>query len=178
MTKKVPEMIAVALIFLAIPPVAHIAAAQTVTAVPSLDLNRYMGPWYEIARFPVKREKHCLGDEMVLYALGDKRNSFQVVTSCQIKDGNSDYWNDRGKSSKSGDGTLKLSRIWPLTTKYWVLATGQAYEWALVGSPNHKTLWVLSRSTTLKPEVLAEIEAKAAAQGFNTTKLIKISQHE
>jgi apolipoprotein D and lipocalin family protein len=154
------------------------ANAQAVTAVPKLDLDRYIGAWYELARFPVKREKPCLSDNMVLYALGDKENSFQVVTSCQIKGGNSDAWNDKGKAGSAGDGRLKLSRFLIFSTKYWVLAAGDDNDWALVGNPNHKSLWVLSKTTAIKPEVLAEIEAKAAAQGFDTTKLLKVAQHD
>jgi apolipoprotein D and lipocalin family protein len=158
-------------------PISHPASAQAVTAVPKLDLTQYIGTWYEMARYPIKREKECTGDEMMLYALGDKPNSFQLVTSCSIKDDNSDSWNAKGKQNKAGDGQLNAGSIWPFTTKYWVLATGPAYEWALVGSPDRKSLWVLSRTGTIKPETLAEIEAKAASQGFDTSKLVKISHH-
>jgi apolipoprotein D and lipocalin family protein len=150
--------------------------AQAATAVPSLDLNRTMGTWYEIARYPIKRQKHCIGGGMVLYALGDKRKSFQVVTTCQLKDNNADSWNNKGKMDAAGDGALKLSGLWPFTTKYWILAIAPDYSWALVGNPNHKSLWVLAKSPTLSPSLFSEIEAKAAAQGFNTSRLIKITQ--
>jgi apolipoprotein D and lipocalin family protein len=158
-------------------PISRPASAQAVTAVPKLDLNRYIGTWYEMARYPIKREKECTGDEMMLYALGDKPNSFLLVTSCAIKADNSDSWNAKGKQDKAGDGQLNTRSFWPFSTKYWVLATGPAYEWALVGSPNRKSLWILSRTPTLKTGALAEIEAKATAQGFNTANLVQISQH-
>jgi apolipoprotein D and lipocalin family protein len=156
----------------------RIASAQTATPVPKLDFDRYIGSWYEIARYPIKRQKQCISDEMVLYALADKQNSFQLVTSCRMKDGNSDSWNTSGKMDAGGSGKLKLLWFWPFYTNYWVLAVGPSYEWALVGTPNHKSLWVLSKTAALEPEVLSEIEAKAAAQGFNTANLIKISQHD
>ena len=179
MLKQVPRRNASALILLAFfLPLTGTARAQAVSAVAKLDASKFIGSWYVLARYPIKRQKRCLSDDMVLYALGDKRDTFQVVTSCQVKDGNSDYWNDRGKLSKSGDGSLKLSRIWPLTTQYWVLATGPEYEWALIGTPNHRSLWVLSKTAVLKPEVLAEVVAKAASEGYNTAKLVKISQHD
>jgi apolipoprotein D and lipocalin family protein len=152
--------------------------AQTVTPIPKLDLNQYTGTWYEMARYPIKREKECIGEEMMLYALGDKPNSFQLVTSCKIKDDNSDSWNGKGKMDKTGNGELNVLSIWPFHTKYWVLAIDPAYEWALVGSPNHKSLWILSRATTIKPETLAEIEAKAAAEGFDTSKLKPMPQRK
>jgi apolipoprotein D and lipocalin family protein len=178
MIEQVLTMLASPIMLLAfLLAITPMAPAQTTSAVPKLDAGKFIGTWYALARYPIKREKRCLSDDMVLYALGDKRDTFQVVTSCQIKDGNSDYWNDRGKLSKTGDGSLRLSRIWPFTARYWVLATGPAYEWALVGTPNHRSLWVLSKSTVVTPEALAAIEATAAAQGFNTAKLVRILQH-
>jgi apolipoprotein D and lipocalin family protein len=155
-----------------------VAEAQSGSAVPQLDLDRLMGTWYEIARLPTKAEKHCVSDAMVLYAVGDKPHQFQVVNSCQIKNGSTDPRNATGKvADKLGGGRLKISYLFPFSSKYWVLAMGPEYEWALIGSPNHKTLWVLSRMSSMKPELLAEIEAKAAAQGFNTSKLVMVEQH-
>ena len=175
--KQATTIAATALALLAISLSFNInAAAQTATPVPKLDLNQFMAPWYEIEHYPIKAQKHCVSDERMLYAFGDKRNTFQIVTSCLIKDGNSDSWNSRGKLDKGGSGAMKVNRIWPLTAKYWVLATGPAYVWALIGSPNHKSLWVLSKSKTLSPDVLAAIQAQASAQGFNSAKLVKTPQ--
>ncbi len=152
------------------------ATAQSATPVPKLDPNRLIGTYYEIARYPIRREKTCLTDEMVLYALGDKKNSLQIVTTCEVKDGNSNSWNSAGKFDQSGDGKIKLGWIWPFTQKYWVLDLAPDYTWVLVGTPNHKSLWILSRAVPLAPEVLADIESRATAQGFNAAKLIKITQ--
>jgi apolipoprotein D and lipocalin family protein len=153
------------------------AAGQAVTAVPQVDMGRYVGVWYEVARYPTKKEKTCVSDTTVLYALGDKARQFQMVTSCRIRVDYSDAWNANGKLDKAGDGRLTVTYIWPFSAKYWVLAVGPGYEWALVGSPNHKTLWVLSRTAALKPEVLDAIRAKAAAEGFDVGKLVMTAQH-
>ena len=150
--------------------------AQKVTAVPKLDLNQYMGTWYELARLPNKTEKKCVANIKVLYALGDKKGTFQMGTSCDLKDGTPDDYDGTGKMDKVGDGRLKLSRLVIFSTPYWVLATGPAYEWALVGSPKHKTLWILSRTATLDPAVLTQIKSTATAQGFDLTKLITVAQ--
>jgi apolipoprotein D and lipocalin family protein len=152
------------------------AAAESASAVPRLDPNQILGTYYEIARYPIKREKQCLGKELVLYALGDKKRSIQIVTSCQVKADNSLGWNSSGRLSKAGDGKIKLAWIWPFTTKYWILELAPDASWALVGSPNHKSLWILSRAPALSQETLAHIESTASAQGFNTTKLIQIKQ--
>jgi apolipoprotein D and lipocalin family protein len=152
------------------------ATAQSATAVPQLAPNSLIGTYFEIARYPIKREKHCVSDEMILYGLNDKPNTFKIVTICQLKGDTSDFWNGSGKFSETGNGQLKLNWIWPFTTKYWILALAPDYTWALVGTPNHKSLWILSLATTLPPDVLASIEAQASAQGFNTSKLIQITQ--
>jgi apolipoprotein D and lipocalin family protein len=78
----------------------------------------------------------------------------------------------------AGDGRLRLSRWLIFHTKYWVIATGPTYEWALVGNPNHKSLWVLSKTATMQPDTLAQIEAKAAAAGFSTARLVKVAHRE
>jgi apolipoprotein D and lipocalin family protein len=74
------------------------------------------------------------------------------------------------------DGRLKVMKLWPFTTKYWVLALGPDYGWSLVGSPNHKSLWIYSKSPTLAPDVLAQIEAQAAAEGYPVAKLVLTPQ--
>ncbi len=148
------------------------AAGGAVTAVPKLDLNRYMGTWYEIARLPSKTERRCVKDVQVLYALADKKGNFQLGTTCRLKNGTPDDYDNTGKIDKAGDGKLKLRRLYPFTSPYWVLATGPAYDWALIGTPKRKSLWILSRTPTLDPEILAQIKASAVAQGFDLAKLI------
>ena len=165
------------LLGLLLPPLTRTASAQTVTAVPALDLNRYMGKWYELAVFPNKPEKACTSNTVALFAIGYKPNRFLVVTSCQTQNGISESRTASGKRDKAGDGRIKLSYVWPFSSKEWVLALGPDYDWALVGSPNHKLLRILSRTPTLRPELLADITAKAAAEGFNPTKLITMPQH-
>ena len=145
------------------------------TAVPQLDLGKMMGSWYQIERLPDKREKECVGGALVLYAVGEKAGRFQMVTSCQTKGNNVDAHNASGKvADKLGDGKLKVSYLWPCSDKYWVLAVGPEYAWALVGNPNRKELWVLSRTETMTPEVLDEVEGKASAEGFDRGKMVKV----
>jgi apolipoprotein D and lipocalin family protein len=152
------------------------ASAQAATPVPTLDLTRLVGTYYEIARYPIRREKLCLSKQMVLYSLGDKNNSLQIVTVCQVRQDFTTYWNKQGKLDDSNNGKIKLNSMWPFYTKYWVLAIAPDYSWALVGNPNHKSLWILSRSPALAPDVLSGIQSQAAAQGFDTAKLVKIPQ--
>ncbi len=155
----------------------HTACAQTVTAVPALDLNQFTGTWYVIAQYPAAKPKiQCAHDAKALYALDDAKNSFQMSTFCRLANGKLREVDGKGTMGKAGDGKLRLSRLVFLHTPHWVLATGPGYGWALVGTPNRKTLSVLSRSMEMEPSTLAEVEEKATAQGFDAAKLIRIPQ--
>jgi apolipoprotein D and lipocalin family protein len=155
------------------------SGAQIVTALPKLDLNHFTGSWYEIARIPNKRQKECVSDAFTQIALADKPNRFQLVNACRTKTGDMDANNGNGKTQdkKIADGRLKVTFLWPFYQKFWVLALDPNEEWALVGSPNRKTLWIFSKTRTMAPETLTSIEAQATAQGFPTAKLVMTEQH-
>jgi apolipoprotein D and lipocalin family protein len=177
MSRLTLPIAATLLLALFLAPTLH-ASAQAVAAVPTLDLTRLSGTYYTVARLPVNQQKHCLSAEIVLYALGDKKNTFQIVTSCQISHGNTDYWNASGKLDPAGDGRLNLAWFWPIKTKYWVLAVAPDYGWAVVGTPNRKSLWLLSRTPSPEAGILADLKSRAAAQGFDTAKLVAIPQND
>lgn len=151
---------------------------QAVTAVPALDLERFSTTWYEIARLPWKGEKKCVRDGLQLYASGEKAGRLEQVTSCVYKNGFANVTNQNLKlqDKKVADGRLETSFLLFFHRKQWVLALEDNYEWALMGSPNHKQLWVLGQTSTLTPDVLATVKAKAAAQGFDVGKLVTVTQ--
>ena len=140
------------------------AWGQAATAVPQLEMKRFTGVWYEVARIPRKKDK-CATDALAIYTAGDKAGRWALVNSCKAKDGSIETKNGTVKrqDKKGGDGRLKVAYTWPFYGKQWVLAVGPEYEWALVGSPNHKMLAVLSRTSTLGAEAMAGIKAQAAA---------------
>jgi apolipoprotein D and lipocalin family protein len=153
------------------------AHAQSATAVDRLDLGRFTGTWFEIARLPDKAQKQCVGGAFDMYTLGDKPGRFLLVTSCKLKDGTAKVRNLSGsRGKKSVDGKLKVTTLWPFSRKSWVLALAPDYGWALVGSPNHKTFWLLSRTASMPPDALQQAEAKAASEGFHVEKLKTVSQ--
>jgi len=173
MRPSILTILATSLILAAAPA----AQGQRATAVAKLDVDQFRSGWYEIARYPARREKTCVSDGRVLYSLGDKKNTFQMVTSCQIKNGNWDWWNKDGKLDGKGSGRLRVRwLIWPLTKAYWVVAAAPDYSWMLVGTPNHRSLWVLSKTPQLSEELFGQAKAQAAAQGFDTAKLVPIKQ--
>jgi apolipoprotein D and lipocalin family protein len=153
------------------------ARAQTVTAVPLLDMTKFVGTWYEIARLPDKAQRKCVGDAFDIYTVGEKAGAFSLVTSCKLKDGTAQISNLSGRrKKKSVDGKLKVTTLWPFSRARWVLAIGPSYEWVLVGSPNRKTLWVMSRTATMAAEELRGIEGTATGEGFNVGRMVAVSQ--
>lgn len=153
--------------------------AQGAQPVPALDLTKFTGTWYEIARLPNKAEKKCVGDALALYALEDKPGQFSVVNSCSLKDGTPQVRNDSGKQAKNAtDGRLQISYFVFFSHKLWVIALDPTYQWAVVGTPNHKQLWVYARTVTLDAGVMAGLQSKAAAQGFDVAKLVMTPQSD
>ena len=119
---------------------------------------------------------HVAGDAFELVTTRYKARRLLLVDSCLTKTGYTDVRNRTAKQDKSGSGRLKVSSFWPFSSKNWVLALGPDASWSLVGGPNRKQLWVLSRTTGMAPEVLAEVKRIAAAQGFATDKLVLTPQ--
>ena len=151
------------------------ATAQHATAVPQLNLDKLTGTWYQIAKLPIKAEKKCLSDGTVLYALNDKANTLQIGTFCTVKGGEQANSNSTARLDKAHDGKLKIRRLILLSRPYWILATDPDFNWALVGTPNHKSLWILARQVTLPPALYTQIQTTAAAQGFPVAKLIPVT---
>ena len=151
--------------------------AQSATAVSQFNLPEFTGTWYEVAHLPNKWEKRCTNQPTVLYALGDNPGTVQVGTFCQLKNSSTDYQNKTGKQEKGNAGKLKLSHLVLLHTKLWVLALDPKYQWALVGTPNHKMLSLLSKTPELAPDTLQQMKTTARAQGYNVDKLIMPPLH-
>ena len=150
--------------------------AQTVTPVAQLDLTRFLGQWYQIARLPDKAEKKCSANVFTLYAASDKKLRFSDVRSCMVRPGDNDIANEDGRQDKTGDGKLSVKHLVIFHQKRWVLAIAPDYTWALMGDPKHKTLWLLSRSATMDDAVLADLKSRAGAQGFDVSKLLMVKQ--
>ena len=146
-----------------------------VQAVGQLDLERYLGSWYEIARFPNRFEKKCACDVMARYSATGKPGRIAVRNECRQADGRMAVTKGYGRVDGPG-ARLRVSFFRPFWAKYWVLALDTEYRWSLVGEPKREYLWILSRTPVLSAEVLAEIRARAAELGFDVAKLVLTPQ--
>jgi apolipoprotein D and lipocalin family protein len=139
--------------------------------VDKVDLDRYTGHWHEIARLPASFQKDC-SCTTADYAL--KENYVEVVNRCY--DVESAKWKEsKGKAkvvSGSGNSRLKVSFFWPFYGDYYIIALDKDYQYAMVGTPSRKYLWILAREKNLDEQVKNELIKKAKELGFDTSQLI------
>jgi len=146
-------------------------------AVPKVDLQRYLGTWYEIATFPQRFQKGCVG-VTAHYSLRSD-GAIDVVNVC--RDGTLDgkVRSVRGKAwvvDRATNAKLKVRFFWPFAGAYWIIELDKDYQWAVVGHPSRKYLWVLGRTPQMDPSVYEDLLARISAKGYDLTKLKKTLQ--
>ena len=145
--------------------------------VPSLDLNRYLGTWYEIASFPQSFQEGCVATTAT-YSLRED-GDVRVFNRCRDLrlDGPERTATGRARLSPHPSGArLKVSFFWPFWGDYWVLELGEDYEYAVVGDPSRDYLWILSRTPTLDEATYEAIVARLTAQGYEIERLRRTPQ--
>lgn len=142
--------------------------------VDNVDINKYLGKWYEIELLPNRFEDgcHCTTAQ---YELIDQ-TTLRVINTC-IK-GSVDGEVDQAKGKAfivegSNNAKLKVQFFWPFKGDYWILHLDENYNYALVGSPSRKYLWILSRTSALDSVIVDELKSIAESKGFNTSLMIK-----
>lgn len=162
-------------------PVSEAFAADNLPlpTVNYVDLNKYMGKWYEIASFPHWYQKNCVGTtaEYTLKEDGD----VAIINSCHLKTFEGKLKTVKGSAyvvDKKTNAKLKVTFFWPFYGDYWILDLGPKYEYAIVGTPDRKSLWILSRKPTMSNELLAKLKKKAESLGFDMNELLQTWQQE
>lgn len=138
-----------------------------------VDINRYAGEWYEIARLPVYFQKDCYATK-ARYTL-QPDGTVAVYNTCRKGSVDGKLRDAEGKAyvvDTSTNAKLKVQFFWPFKGDYWILDVGKEYEYAVVGEPARENLWILSRQTNMDQNVLSRIVEKAKSQGFDTSQLI------
>jgi apolipoprotein D and lipocalin family protein len=146
--------------------------------VAELDPQRYMGRWYEIARFQQSFERDLVG-VTAEYAL-KKDGTVSVLNSGFKGSLEGKYKAAKGVAripDPARPSRLKVSFFWPFAGDYLVFGLdGKDYSWALVGDDSRKYLWFLSRSPSIAPELLASMRSMAEAQGYDLAGLYEVPQ--
>lgn len=153
------------------------AEGQPLEVVRSVDLERYLGTWYEVASYPAWFQKGCTA----VTAEYSRRDDglIRVVNSCNqgSLDGKLKQSTGRAKVvAGSGDAKLKVSFFWPIWGDYWIIDLDPEYRWAVVGVPSRKFLWVLSRSRSMDEALFQEIASRLPAKGYDPAQLVRTLQ--
>jgi len=157
--------------------------APAVTPVASVDLERYAGRWYEIARFPNRFQRSCAGEVVATYERRDD-GRIRVVNRCARADGSINEAEGVARPVEGAANARLKVRFAPgwlgflpfVWADYWVLGLADDYRWALVGTPDRKYLWILSRTPQLSEADWNAAVAKARENGFDAGRLERTRQ--
>ncbi|KAJ9548486.1 hypothetical protein OSB04_021029 [Centaurea solstitialis] len=158
-------------------------AKKEMEVVTGVDLERCMGRWYEIASFPFRFQPKNGIDTRATYTL-NQDGTLHVLN---------ETWSDGKRASiegsaykadpKSDEAKLKVRfyvppflPIVPLTSDYWILYLDDNYQYALIGQPSRKYLWILCRQNHLDEEIYNQLVRKAEEEGYDVSKLKKTTQ--
>ncbi|RXJ86530.1 lipocalin family protein [Arcobacter sp. CECT 8985] len=139
--------------------------------VNSVNIQKYLGTWYEIARYEHFFEKGCK-NVTATYSL-KQNNELKVINRCQKIDTNEKTSaNGIAYATNEANSKLKVSFFRPFYGDYWIIDLDKDYKYAVVGTPSREYLWILSRTPKLNKQTLDEILVKIKSLGFSTDKLI------
>ena len=145
--------------------------------VKSLDIQRYMGTWYEIARLPLKFEKNLVGTTAT-YSLNND-GTVKVVNAGHYLTLGGKMKTAEGKAKFAGkekNGHLKVSFFWFFYADYFIMSLDDNYQWALIGSKSDKYLWILSRTPQMDQAIYNQLIDRARHMGYDLSQLIEVHQ--
>jgi apolipoprotein D and lipocalin family protein len=145
--------------------------------VKSLDLDRYVGRWHEIARYPNHFERMCARDVTAAYTRnGD--GTIAVVNSCRKEDGSMQRADGVARVVGPGKLEVRFAPAWLgflpfLWGDYWIIDLAPDYSYSVVGDPAREYLWILARDPHLDEATFAAIAGRLPALGFDPAKLVR-----
>lgn len=140
--------------------------------VDHVDVKRYMGTWYEIAKFPQRFQRGLVGVTATYTLLPNGK--VRVLNSGYKEGFNGKLKTAKGKAwvvDATTNAKLKVSFFWPFSGNYWILELGKDYEYAVIGEGSRSYLWILSRTPQMDKEAYNELLKRVQEKGFDTSKL-------
>jgi len=158
--------------------IANAGPPNELSVVPKVDLDRYLGKWYEIATIPMRFQ---LGCNCVTAEYSLKENGrIKVVNSCRKDSPTGPFKSVTGQAKvvkDSNNAKLKVSFFWPFWGNYWIInLDDKDYQWAVVSDPSRKYLWILSRTPQMDDELYSKLVDYCKFVGLNTNLLVKTDQ--
>lgn len=155
---------------------------STLQTVERVELDRYLGTWYEIARLPNRFQDHCRGNVTADYARLDD-GAIEVVNRCLDNNGTIDEARgvarivEPSSNSKLEVSFVSLFGFHLFWGDYWILDLGEEYEYSVVGMPSRKYGWILSRTTSMPPETWDRLRRVLTDAGYDPDKFLQ-TRHE
>jgi len=154
------------------------SSTKQLQVVQHVDLEKYLGTWYEIVRLPAWFEKECTG-VTATYSMRED-GKIKVLNKCRkgtlsgpVKDAVGKAW----VKDKTTNAKLKVMFFWPFAGDYWVMELDDKdYKYSVVGDPGRNYFWVLSRTPQMDESLLNSLLDRARKQGYNLDKLIRTVQ--
>ena len=148
---------------------------NTLEVVLHVQLEKYLGKWYDIAHLPFRFQEGCT-DTTATYTLSEDGN-ISVLNEC-IRNGKVKQAKGKAKVvDKNSGAKLKVTFFWPFYGDYWIIDLGKDYDYAVVGTPNRKYLWILSRTPQMDDKLYSQLTESVKSKGFNINNLI-ITSHK
>lgn len=144
--------------------------------VVNVDLKKYQGRWYEIASIPLRFSRNCACTFAEYTA--DEQGNVRVYNQC-LNTKTKSIDSIRGKAfpvKNSGNGKLRVQFFWPFRGDYYIIDLDSSYQYAMVGSPNRNTLWILCRERSMNEVTYQNLLQKAVGLGFDVGRLRKTRQ--
>ena len=166
-----------AIILLAMMSFLSCKSTQNLSTVPFVDIEKYTGQWYEIARLPNSFEKglECVSANYTLKKNGKievLNKGYSIKEAGKFNTAKGTAW----IPNTDFPARLKVSFFWPFAGDYYIISLDDNYAYALVGDPSRKYLWILSRSKNLDHSTYSELLDIALTNGFDTDNIIKVNQ--
>ena len=155
------------------------AVYPPLAVVSEVDLDRFAGRWYEIARYDNSFERGCVGVTAEYTPRDDGR--IDVVNTCIESSLDGPSRDIRGSArvvDDTGNAKLKVSFFWPFEGDYWIIELDEDYEYAVIGEPSRRFLWILSRTPQMDDTTYDAITAALPARSYDPEALIPVPQAE
>jgi len=177
MSKRIPTLLLLIGTIWSAKPVQATGSQPPLQVVPSVDLARYAGKWYEIARLPNRFQRDCATNTTATYTLRPD-GKITVVNECRKADGRlkSVKGTARVADPKGPNTKLKVSFFWPFSGNYWIIDLDPEYRWVVVGEPGRDYLWILCREPRMEDAVYNQIIERVKQQGYEVGRLMKTAQ--
>ena len=151
---------------------------QKPVVVSTVDLKRYAGTWFEIARLPnsFERKLKCI---TATYTLRDDgkitvlNKGHYIAEPSKVNSATGVAW----LPDKNIPAKLKVQFFWPFSGNYWIIDLDKDYKYVLIGDPSFKYLWILAREKKLDESTYQMLLKKAVENGFDIKPLIKVDQN-